>query len=155
MKALLALILLPIAFQPIRAQTAASPPMALYPGGEVEWKDAPAAMPRGIKMAVLEGDPAQAGMFTMRLRFPAGLRVPPHTHSQTEHMTVVSGVLHLGMGERFDSAATRGLPAGSFGFWVAGTKHFVWFEGETVLQIHGQGPWSISYVNPADDPRKP
>jgi quercetin dioxygenase-like cupin family protein len=91
----------------------------------------------------------------MRLRFPAGLRVPPHTHTATEHATVISGVLHLGMGERFDSTATQPLAAGSFGYWVAGTKHFAWFEGETVLQIHGQGPWTLTYVNPADDPRTP
>ena len=27
-------------------------------------------------------------------------------------------------------------------------------EGETILQLHGKGPWTITYVNPADDPRK-
>jgi len=47
------------------------------------------------------------------------------------------------------------LPAGAFGYWVAGTPHFAWFETETVLQMHGQGPWTVTYVNPADDPRKP
>ena len=155
MRRLLSLALLPLLLQPLRAQTPSGSSMALYPGGVVEWKDAPAAMPKGIKMAVLEGDPTQPGMFTMRLKFPAGLRVPPHTHTQTEHATVLSGVLHLGMGERFDSAATQRLTAGSFGHWAAGTKHFAWFEGETVLQVHGQGPWTIMYVNPADDPRKP
>jgi quercetin dioxygenase-like cupin family protein len=144
------------------AQTPAAPPatqatgsMALYPGGPVEWKDAPASMPRGVKMAVLEGDPTQPGMFTMRLRFPDGTRVSPHYHTATEHMTVISGVLHLGMGEKFDRDATQKLAAGSFGFWAAGTKHFAWFEGETVLQLHAQGPWTVTYVNPADDPRKP
>ena len=56
--------------------------------------------------------------------------------------------------DRFDKAATRALGAGSFGYWPAGTRHFAWMEGETILQLHGQGPWTVTYVNPADDPRK-
>jgi len=57
------------------------------------------------------------------------------------------------MGERFDRASTRTLATGSFGYWPAGTKHFAWAEGETVLQLHGLGPWTITYVNATDDPR--
>ena len=38
--------------------------------------------------------------------------------------------------------------------WPAGMKHFVWAKGETVIQFHGAGPWSLQYVNPDDDPRK-
>jgi quercetin dioxygenase-like cupin family protein len=132
-----------------------SPPMTLHPAGQLAWKDGPAAMPKGTSTVVLEGDPTKAGVFTMRIKFPAGLRVAPHSHTQTEHATVISGILHIGMGATFDSAATRALTTGSFGFWPAGTKHFAWMEGETVLQLHGQGPWTITYVNPADDPRKP
>jgi hypothetical protein len=137
--------------------TAQSDPtkMALYPSGEIQWKEGPASLPKGAKMAVLEGDPTQPGVFTMRLKFPGGFNVAPHYHSQTEHATVISGALHLGMGPTFDKSALRLLQAGSFGYWVAGTPHFAWFEGETVLQLHGQGPWTITYVNPADDPRKP
>jgi len=41
----------------------------------------------------------------------------------------------------------------TYGHWPAGMKHFVKAKGETVLQFHGTGPWSIQYVNPADDPR--
>jgi quercetin dioxygenase-like cupin family protein len=134
---------------------AGTPPMMLFPAGQIEWKEGPASLPKGTTMAVLEGDPTKAGGFTMRIKFPAGLRVAPHSHTQTEHATVISGVLHLGMGAKFDSAGTRPMKAGSFGFWPAGTQHFAWMEGETVLQLHGQGPWTITYVNPADDPRKP
>lgn len=129
--------------------------MSLHPAAEIEWKDGPASLPKGAKMAVLEGDPTQPGFFTMRIKFPAGFKVSPHVHSQTEHATVISGALSLGMGATFDRSAMRVLPAGSFGFWVAGTPHYAWFEQETVLQLHGQGPWTITYVNPADDPRKP
>jgi quercetin dioxygenase-like cupin family protein len=129
--------------------------VSLHPSGEIEWRDGPASLPKGTMMAILEGDPSQAGVFTMRLKFPAGFKVAPHYHSQTEHATVISGALNLGMGPTFDRGAMRVLQAGSFGYWVAGTPHFAWFDGETVLQLHGQGPWTITYVNPADDPRKP
>jgi len=128
-------------------------PMKLYPAGTLQWVPGSPAMPKGIQMAVLEGDPAKPGMFTMRLKFPAGTRVGPHFHSQTEHATVIYGALRLGMGEKFDSAKTERLTTGSFGYWVAGTRHFAFFEAETVLQLHGQGPWTITYVNPKDDPR--
>jgi quercetin dioxygenase-like cupin family protein len=129
--------------------------MTLYPSGEVQWKDGPASLPKGARMAILEGDPTQPGVFTMRIKFPAGFKVSPHYHSQTEHATVISGALSLGMGRVFEKSAMRVLPAGSFGYWPAGTPHFAWFEHETVLQLHGQGPWTVTYVNPADDPRKP
>ncbi len=45
------------------------------------------------------------------------------------------------------------MPAGTYGTWPAGMKHFVWVKGETIVQFHGDGPWSISYVNATDDPR--
>ena len=131
----------------------AQQPMTLYPGGVVEWKGGPASLPAGVQSAILEVDPTKPGPFTMRLKFPAGLKVRPHFQSETEHATVMSGTLHLGMGERFDSASAKALPAGSFGFWLAGTRHFAWFEGETVLQVSGIGPWTVTYVNPTDDPR--
>lgn len=129
--------------------------MSLYPGGPTAWKEGPPSMPKGIQLAVLEGDPYQPGVFTIRLKFPAGIHIMPHSHTQTEHATVIQGTLHLGMGDTFDQAKTTALKAGSFGFWVAGTHHFAWMEGETILQLHGQGPWTVTYVNPADDPRKP
>ncbi len=130
-------------------------PMALFPATELTWKDGPPSLPKGAQMVVLEGDPGQPGMFTMRLRFPDGFTVAPHWHTQTEHATVIAGVLHLGMGERFDRSAARKLVAVSFGYWPAGTRHFAWAEGETILQLHGQGPWTITYVNAGDDPRTP
>ena len=135
------------------AQAQGASPARLFPAAGIEWKAGPPAMPKGAQTAVLEGDPTQAGMFTVRLRFPDGFQVAPHWHTQTEHVSVIAGALHLGMGERFDRAATRKLAAGSFGYWPAGTKHFAWMEGETILQPHGQGPWTVTYVNPADDPR--
>ena len=104
-------------------------------------------------MAVLQGDPSTANEFTVRLKLPNGYKIPPHTHPKPERVTVLSGSFHLGMGARFDPKHATALPGGTYGTWPAGMKHFVWVEGETVVQFHGDGPWVIEYVNPADDPR--
>ena len=127
--------------------------MGLFPASEIQWGAGPPSLAKGAQSVVLEGDPAKEGMFTMRLRFPDGFDVKPHYHSQIEHVTVISGTLHFGMGDKFDRAKTQPMAAGSFGFWPIGMRHFAYTEGETVLQLHGKGPWTITYVNPADDPR--
>jgi quercetin dioxygenase-like cupin family protein len=127
---------------------------SLHRPNDIKWQDGPPSLPAGAKFAVLEGDPAKEGFFTMRVRMPDGYKIPPHTHPATEHVTVISGTFHFGMGEKFDQSATEALPAGSFGYWPAGMKHFAWAKGETVVQLHGIGPWKIEYLNPADDPRK-
>ena len=153
MRLLALLTLVPAALGAQAAALPQAPTMALHPAGAMTWKEGPASLPKGAQMMVLEGDPTQPGPFTLRFKFPDGFEVKPHWHTQTEHATVLSGTLHLGMGERFDRSATRALAAGSFGWWQAGTRHFAWTEGETVLQLHGQGPWTLMYVNAADDPR--
>jgi hypothetical protein len=127
--------------------------ISLYPTAEIKWKDGPASLPAGAKFAVLEGDPTKEGFFTMRLWLPDGFKIPPHWHTKVEHVTVISGTFNIGMGEKFDQAATKEMPAGTFGFWPADMRHFAWAKGDTVLQLHGTGPWMINYVNPTDDPR--
>jgi quercetin dioxygenase-like cupin family protein len=129
--------------------------MRLSSPANIVWKDGPASLPSGAKMAVLEGDPGKEGFFTMRLWLPDGFRIPPHFHPKVERVTVIKGTFNFGMGEKFDQTATRELPEGTFGFWPAGMRHFAWAKGETILQLHGIGPWMITYVNPSDDPRKP
>jgi hypothetical protein len=74
-------------------------------------------------------------------------------YPKTERVTVISGSFNIGMGDKFDETALQPMPAGTYGFWEAGMKHFVRIKGETVAQFHGMGPWTINYVNPADDPR--
>ena len=100
-----------------------------------------------------EGDPGKEGFYTQRLKFPEGYKIAPHTHPQGEHVTVLSGSLNMGMGEKFDQSAGQTLPAGSYFTMPAGMQHFVWTTGETVVQLSGIGPQNIVYVNPADDPR--
>lgn len=127
--------------------------MGFYSPAEINWKDGPGSLPAGAKFAVLEGDPAKEGPFVMRLWLPDGFRIQPHWHPKVERITVISGSFNIGMGEKFDQSATREMGTGTFGFWDAGMRHFVWVKGDTVLQLHGIGPWTITYVNPADDPR--
>lgn len=120
---------------------------------EMKWVAGPASLPPGTKAALLEGDPAKEGPFTLRLQLPDGYSIPPHSHPAVEHVTVLSGTFHLGMGEKVDKSAGRALTAGSFAFMPPGMRHFAWTTGETVIQLHGVGPWKINYVNAADDPR--
>ena len=137
----------------LSAEETQSADMRLYPPTTIEWRQGPAALPPGAKMAVLEGDPTKEGPFVVRFQFPAGYHVAAHTHPKTERVTVISGTLYLAAGEALDRNSAKSLPAGSFGFWPAGMKHTAWSEGETIIQLHGIGPWQINYVNPADDPR--
>jgi quercetin dioxygenase-like cupin family protein len=119
----------------------------------VQWGDAPPSLPAGAKMAVVEGNPSDPGPFTIRAKFPAGYRIPPHWHPADEHVTVLSGTFRMGLGEKFDEKALHDLPAGGFAVMAKGTRHFAMARTATVLQIHGIGPWGLTYVNPADDPR--
>jgi quercetin dioxygenase-like cupin family protein len=127
---------------------------SLFTPAQLKWTDGPPSIPPGAKMAILEGDPTKEGPFVMRLKLPDGYRVAPHTHPKPERVTVLSGTLHLGMGDKFDAAKGKAMPAGSYGSWPPGMKHYAWVTGETVIQLHGNGPWKIDYLDPADDPRK-
>ncbi|MCI0330030.1 MAG: cupin domain-containing protein [candidate division Zixibacteria bacterium] len=135
-------------------QEAAKPDHVMFTGMELAWKDAPPALPPGAKMAVLEGDPAQPALFTMRIKVPAGYKVPPHWHPADEHVTVISGSLFMGLGEKFDEKGMKELPPGGFAMMVTGTRHFAMAKKESEIQVHAMGPWGINYVNPADDPRQ-
>jgi quercetin dioxygenase-like cupin family protein len=120
----------------------------------VKWVDAPPSLPPGAKVAVLEGDPTKEGHFVMRAKLPDGYRIMPHTHPKDERVTVLSGTLQMGTGDRYDEKATKPMAAGSYGRMGAGVRHFAYARGETIIQVHGQGPWVVEYVNPNDDPRK-
>jgi len=121
---------------------------------EVKWGPAPPSLPRGAMLAVIEGKPSEPGPFTMRLKFPAGFKVAPHSHPAIEHLTVLSGAIHFGMGDMFDAGKLAPMQVGSFIVMPVGTSHFVETKEETVIQVHGVGPWGVKYVNPEDDPSK-
>ena len=119
----------------------------------IAWGPAPAILPAGARMSVLEGDPSKAGPFTLRLEMPASYRIPPHFHPAPEHVTVLEGTFYVGMGETFDAAAATALPAGTFAALAPGVRHFALTKSRTIIQLHGVGPWSLVYVDRADDPR--
>jgi hypothetical protein len=121
---------------------------------DIVWKDAPPVLPKGAKVAVLRGDPAQEGIFTMRLKLPDGYRIAPHWHPAWENVTVLSGTFWIGSGERFDTSQGQALRAGGFTAMPPKMAHFAWVEGETEVQLTAFGPWQLYYVNPADDPSR-
>lgn len=120
--------------------------------GQLKWAAVP-SLPPGAQIAVIEGSLSEAVPFTMRLKLPANYRIPPHSHPAVERVTVLSGTFHLGAGERFDAAQGQAIPVGGMVLMPAGMRHFAWTTGETIVQLHGTGPWGITYVNAADDPR--
>lgn len=122
---------------------------------DLKWGDAPPGLPKGARVAVIEGDPAKPGPFTMRAEMPPNYRIMPHWHPAIEHVTVLSGELYMGNGEKLDEAGAKRLPPGGFSVMPIGHVHFAFTNAQpAVLQLHGIGPWGITYVNPADDPRR-
>ncbi|MGH6639320.1 MAG: cupin domain-containing protein [Polaromonas sp.] len=120
---------------------------------DLKWTDV-SSLPPGAKLAVIEGPMNEAVPFTVRLKFPAGYQIPAHWHPAIEHVTVISGAINMGTGDKLDPAKTMPLAVGSVAIMQPKTNHFVWAKEEAIVQIHGVGPWGITYVNPADDPRK-
>lgn len=119
----------------------------------LKWVDPP-TFP-GAKLAVVQGDPSKEGLFVYRVKFPANYKVAPHFHKASENVTVLSGVFFIGMGEKFDQGSAKELPVGGFVSIPPTHRHFAWAGGqETLVQVHGVGPTDITFVNPADDPRK-
>jgi hypothetical protein len=102
--------------------------------------------PPGLKSAVLHGDPTQPGPYTLRLRFPDGYVFPPHWHPMDEHVTVVSGTFYLGMGEKANPEAAQAYEPGDYLVAPARMAHFGGVKGETVVQLHGMGPFLINVV---------
>ncbi len=121
---------------------------------DVKWGEAPPSIPPGAQAAVLYGDPGKEGLFALRLRLPKGYRIAPHTHPKPEIVTVISGTFRLGMGAKVNPADARALPPGSFLALAPGMVHFAIADEDTVIQLNSTGPWSLTYVNPDDDPRR-
>jgi len=120
---------------------------------DLKWGEAPPGLPASAKVAALNGDPTQAGPFTVRLKAPADYKVMPHTHPTDERLTVISGSFRIGMGERFDETKMQEMGPGSYIVLPSGMAHFAKSAKESIVQIDSEGPFQINYVNPADDPR--
>lgn len=119
---------------------------------DLSWSDV-GSLPAGAKVAVIEGPMSKAAPFTVRLKFPANYTLPAHWHPAVERVTVLSGTFYMGMGDKFDAKKTTPLKAGSLIIIQPENRHFAMTKEEVIVQLNGIGPWGITYVNPADDPR--
>jgi quercetin dioxygenase-like cupin family protein len=121
---------------------------------DVKWGDPPPVFEKGASFMVVSGNPGAAGTFVARLKMPAGYKIAPHWHPTDEHVTVLSGTFSLGMGEKVDKATMKDLPAGGYALLPAEMRHYAMAKTATTVQVSGQGPFALTYVNPADDPSK-
>ena len=130
----------------------AADPHMMFTAKDLKWNDSP-SLP-GAKVAVLQGPLSEAAPFTARIKMPDGFKINPHWHPAIEHVTVISGKFMMGMGEKFQDKGMHTLGPGDMMIMQPKTAHFAKAKGETVVQIHGVGPWKVNYVNEADDPTK-
>jgi anti-sigma factor ChrR (cupin superfamily) len=122
--------------------------------GEIKWGPAPKVLPPGAQIAIVSGDPFKYAQYVVRLKMPSNYELPAHNHPTSEYVTVLSGDFHIGMGDKLDRQKGMALQAGGFTEATAKMNHYAWTSSETIVQIHGLGPFAITYVNPADDPSK-
>ena len=121
----------------------------------LKWGAAPSVLPKGAQLAVIAGDPGKTGPYVIRVSVPAGYQIPAHWHSTAENLTVLSGSVNVGMGDKLDNSTATRLGVGSFAYLPAKMNHFLWASVPAVFQIHAEGPFDIVYANPEDDPSKP
>ena len=126
---------------------------AMIAANTIKWGPAPPGLPAGAQMAMISGDPSKAEPYVLRAQMPANYRIAPHWHPTTENITVLSGSVAFGMGEKFDEPSMQTLPAGGFASVPADMRHTFMVKTAATIQVHGIGPFAITYVNPADDPR--
>jgi quercetin dioxygenase-like cupin family protein len=120
---------------------------------EVDWKPFP-AFPPSARLAVLVGDPTQAGPYTTRVKCPSGVKLMPHKHPEDRIYTVISGVFYIGLGDRFEPEKLKAYPPGAVVILPGDTWHFHWAKsGDYVTQITAIGPLGMEYKEAADDPR--
>ena len=133
-----------------------------FPAGEVQhvvradgadWKPCPPALPKDCEMAVLEGNPKAADLFTVRFRVREKMKLPPHWHPKDERVTIISGKVAVAFGA--DSAREDATEFGAGDYYVNARHqlHSVWVEGPTVIQITGIGPWKAVYLSDAPPPK--
>lgn len=121
---------------------------------KIVWSNGPASLPPGSKMVILEGDLSAPGPFTARLLLPSNYKISPHFHPAVEHVTVIKGSFFMGAGKEFNEKTATEIKSGGFAVMPVGYAHFAFTKGPATIQLHGMGPWGITYINEADDPRK-
>lgn len=128
--------------------------MVMSTADELTWGAPPPVFEQNAQFTVVSGDPSKAGLYVVRLKMPAGYKIMPHWHPTDEHATVLSGTFALGMGDKVDEASMKEMPAGSYGLLPATMHHYAMAKTDCIVQVHGMGPFALTYVNPNDDPSK-
>jgi quercetin dioxygenase-like cupin family protein len=136
----------------VAQQTAAPGVVALTPG-EMTWASQGVFAVPGMEQLNLVGDPTKPGPYTLRLKFPKGFKIRPHTHPDSREVTILSGIFATGYGETFDVGNLKILPAGSFYTEPANLPHYIEIKEDTVLQVSGVGPSERRFVNPPASPK--
>jgi ketosteroid isomerase-like protein len=120
---------------------------------DLKWGPAPDALPKGANLVVVAGDPSKSGPYVLRARMPAGYRIMPHWHPADETVTAVEGTVAVGMGDKWDDSKLEKVAMGGVAVMPANMHHYFTAKTAAIIQVHGMGPFAITYVNAADDPR--
>ena len=118
---------------------------------EIKWETPPPStlLPPWLKVAILQGDPTKSGEhYTMRILHPDGTKVPPHWHPTDENLVVITGNFMMAVGEKYDETSLRDMPVGSYGRMPKDVPHYALARGETIVEVHGVGPFVANKVNP-------
>ena len=120
---------------------------------EIEWKPF-AAFPPSARLAIVVGEPAREGPYTIRVKLPHGTKMMPHSHPEDRMYTVISGIFYIGLGDDFDAEKLQAYPPGSVVILPGNTSHFHWAKsGEYITQVTAIGPLGLEYIDAKNDPR--
>ncbi len=115
--------------------------------GDLKWTP----ILKGCDLAPVAGDPnAEGTPFVLRLRCADGTKIPAHWHPTDENVTVLKGTFLVGLGDSFDETKLQTMNVGNFATMPKEARHFAMSKGETIVQVHGAGPFKVNWVNPSE-----
>jgi quercetin dioxygenase-like cupin family protein len=115
--------------------------------GDLKWTP----IIKGCDLAVVAGNPDAEGQpFVVRFKCADGAKVPAHWHPTDEYLTVLKGGFLVGTGETYDETKLQTMNVGNFILMPKEMRHFAMNKGETIVQVHGMGPFKVNWVNPSD-----
>lgn len=115
------------------------------PSDKIDFKAPLAGLPQS---AILYGDPKKAGLYVSRVKFPAGIKIMPHTHAdEVRTVMIMSGTMYFGLGEQWDESKLEVYPPGTFFTEPGNTPHFAWAkDGEVIAQFTAIGPTGTTFI---------
>jgi quercetin dioxygenase-like cupin family protein len=115
--------------------------------GDLKWTP----IIKGCDVAPVDGDMnAEGSPFVLRIRCSDGAKVPAHWHPTDENVTVLKGTFLVGVGETFDESKMQTMNVGNFVNMPKEMRHYAMNKGETIVQVHGAGPFKVNWVNPSE-----